>query len=121
MELTDKKWDYFQVGSLFNIYPTATYKDFNSNNFNNAGTTPVVVNTAINNGIGGMTTLAPLEDAGIITYSDTTDGNTFFYQDKPFVGFAHVQGMHPINFSLNLRLKIKVNMTTIVNLDETVL
>ena len=48
----------------------------------------------MNNGINGFSTLEPTEQGGIITFSDTTEGNTFFYQPEPFIGFAHVQGMH---------------------------
>ena len=55
----------------------------------------MVVNSAENNGVSGLCDLSPTEDGGIITFSDTTDGNTFFYQPNPFIGFAHVQGMYP--------------------------
>ena len=53
------------------------------------------VNSAENNGIAGLCDIEPTEKGGIITFSDTTDGNTFFYQPDDFVGFAHVQGMYP--------------------------
>ena len=56
----------------------------------------VVVNSSYNNGVGGMTTQRATEDGSIITFSDTVDANTIFYQDTPFVGYAHVQGLYPI-------------------------
>lgn len=35
------------------------------------------------------------EDGGIITFSDTTDANSIFYQKENFIGYSHVQGMYP--------------------------
>lgn len=32
----------------------------------------------------------------MITFSDTVDANTIFYQQDAFVGYPHVQGMYPI-------------------------
>ena len=101
MSLDSTDWSYFKVGDLFNIHPTAMYKNMSSANLNDGGSTPVIVNSAVNNGVGGMSTLAPTEDGHIITYSDTTDGNTFFYHNEPFIGFAHVQGMYPKGFELS--------------------
>ena len=43
----------------------------------------------------------PTEEGNIITFSDTTEGNTFFYQKDPFIGFSHVQGMYPKGDFLN--------------------
>ena len=60
------------------------------------GNTPVVVNSAFNNGIGGFTTQEPTEKGGIITFSDTVDANTIFYQEEPFAGYSHVQGVYPV-------------------------
>ena len=99
--LDDVNWAYFKVGKLFDIRPTKMYKDLGSNALNDGGNTQFVVNSSMNNGIGGMSSLEPTEEGNIITYSDTTDGNTFFYHDKPFIGFAHVQGMYPKGFALN--------------------
>lgn len=31
----------------------------------------------------------------MITFSDTVDANTIFYQEKNFVWYAHVQGLYP--------------------------
>lgn len=87
-------WGEFQVGELFDIKPTKAYK------LNNAfllddGNTPVLANSSYNNGIGGYSTLEATEKGNIITFSDTVDANTIFYQEYEFIGYAHVQGMYP--------------------------
>lgn len=80
---------------MFDIHPTKSYKGLKKEDLDEEGTTPFVVNSAENNGIGGFSNLEPTECGGIITFSDTTEGNTFFYQPDAFIGFAHVQGMYP--------------------------
>ena len=87
-------WKAFRVGDLFDIHPTCAYKMTN-NVLMDGGCTPVVVNSAMNNGIGGFTTQAATESGRIITFSDTTTGDAIFYQSEPFVGYPHVQGMYP--------------------------
>lgn len=94
-------WKEYRIGDLFDIRPTKTYKDLSSSDLNDGGATPFVVNSGVNNGIGGYSSLEPTESGNIITFSDTTDGNTFFYQPKPFIGFAHVQGMYPKTHNWN--------------------
>lgn len=89
-----KGWKSFVVGDLFDIHPTRTYKLTNSKLLN-GGSNPVVVNSAFSNGVGGYTSLENLEEGNILTFSDTVDANTIFYQEKPFVGYPHVQGMYP--------------------------
>lgn len=88
-------WKEFRVGDLFEIHPTKAYKLINHQLFDE-GIVPVVVNSAYNNGIGGYTTNKATEHGGMITFSDTVDANTIFYQDKDFVGYPHVQGLYPI-------------------------
>lgn len=86
----------FKVGDLFDIHPTNAYTMKNSELFTIAGTTPVMSNSSVNNGIGGYCGLEPIEKGGVITFSDTTTGaNTMFYQTSPFIGYPHVQGMYP--------------------------
>ncbi len=64
--------------------------------FASDGTTPVLSNSSVNNGIGGYCGLTPTEQGGMITFSDTTTGaDTMFYQSSPFIGYPHVQGMYP--------------------------
>lgn len=96
MDLNVKEWKEFQIGKMFEIYPTKDYKGMSNTDLDDGGTTPVIANSAVNNGINGFSTLPPTEKGNIITFSDTTEGNTFFYQPDDFIGFAHVQGMHPI-------------------------
>lgn len=86
----------FKVDELFDIHPTNAYKMKNDELFATTGTTPVMSNSSTNNGIGGYCGLAPTEQGGIITFSDTTTGaDTMFYQANPFIGYPHVQGMYP--------------------------
>lgn len=95
MKINEKEWGSFLIRDLFDIHPTKAYKGLTKDELNDGGTTPFVVNSAENNGIGGYSTLEATEPGGIITFSDTTDGNTFFFQPGPFIGFAHIQGMYP--------------------------
>ena len=94
-QIDTSKWGKFRVGDLFEIKPTKSYKMRNADLLD-GGNTPVVVNSAFNNGIGGFTTQEPTEKGGIITFSDTVDANTIFYQEKPFTGYSHVQGVYPV-------------------------
>lgn len=95
MELNVQEWKEIQIGRLFDIYPTKAYAGMSNDELNDGGATPFIINSAENNGIGGFCSLPATEKGNIITFSDTTDGNTFFYQPNDFIGFAHVQGMHP--------------------------
>ena len=90
-------WGEFKVGDLFLIEPTKNYNLINRNLLSDEGTTPVVVNSSYNNGIGGYTFLEATEKGNIITFSDTTSATAIFYQEDDFVGYSHVQGMYPID------------------------
>lgn len=94
LKLDQATWAKFKVDDFFEIRPTKTYKGLSADDLDDGGQTPFVVNSSVNNGIGGLSTLPPTEDGNKITFSDTTDGNTFFYQPEPFIGFSHVQGMY---------------------------
>lgn len=89
------KWSEFRVGNLFDIKPTKAYKLTNAKLLDD-GATPVVVNSAYNNGIGGYSSLEATEKGGMVTFSDTVDANTIFYQANDFIGYPHVQGLYPI-------------------------
>ena len=81
---------------MFDIHPTNAYKMKNDELFASDGTTPVLSNSSVDNGIGGYCGLTPTEQGGMITFSDTTTGaDTMFYQSSPFIGYPHVQGMYP--------------------------
>ena len=94
LQLDIEHWKEFKVGDFFDIHPTKFIKGVSAGDCVDYGA-PLVVNSAENNGIAGLCDILPTEEGNIITFSDTTDGNTFFYQPKPFIGFAHIQGMYP--------------------------
>lgn len=94
LQLDIENWKEFKVGDFFDIHPTKFIEGVSAGDCVDYGA-PLVVNSAENNGIAGLCDILPTEEGNIITFSDTTDGNTFFYQPKPFIGFAHIQGMYP--------------------------
>ena len=94
LQLDIKNWKEFKVGDFFDIHPTKFIEGVSAGDCVDYGA-PLVVNSAENNGIAGLCDILPTEEGNIITFSDTTDGNTFFYQPKPFIGFAYIQGMYP--------------------------
>ncbi|MDR0969939.1 MAG: restriction endonuclease subunit S [Lentimicrobiaceae bacterium] len=89
------EWGEFKIGELFEIKPTKNYGLTNQKLFETKGETPVVSNTSINNGITGYIGLEPTEKGNMIIFSDTTTDEGIFYQPNDFVGYSHVQGMHP--------------------------
>ena len=82
---------------MFDIHPTKAYKLTNAQLLDD-GNYPVIANSAYNNGIGGYSTKEPTENGNMVTFSDTVDANTIFYQKEPFVGYPHVQGLYPIKY-----------------------
>lgn len=88
-------WKKYKISDLFDINPTKHYNTKNALLFDELGSNPVVGNVSYNNGIGGYTDKPITERGNIITFSDTTTANTIFYRDTDFVGYSHVQGMHP--------------------------
>lgn len=95
-----KNWKGFRIGDLFIIHPTKAYKLTNSKLLDGGGN-PVVANSAYNNGIGGYSTQNPTEKGNMVTFSDTVDANTIFYQSKDFIGYPHVQGLYPTQYVNN--------------------
>lgn len=95
MNLDIPNWKEFRVGDLFDIHPTKAIEGLTSDDCSDDGTTPLVVNQSYNNGVAGKCSYDATEKGGIITFSDTWEGETFFYQEDDFIGFAHVQGMYP--------------------------
>lgn len=91
-EVDTSNWGEFRVGELFEIAPTKAHKLTNDFLFD-GGENPVVVNSSQNNGVGGFTSQELTEEPGAITFSDTTDAASIFYQALPFVGYPHVQAM----------------------------
>lgn len=97
MKIDTSTWKHFKIGDYFDIHPTKAYTGLSNKDLNDGGETPFVVNSAANNGIGGFSTKPATEKGNVITFSDTTEGNTFFYQPHDFIGFSHVQGMYEKN------------------------
>ncbi|MBT1035441.1 restriction endonuclease subunit S [Canibacter sp. lx-45] len=89
------EWRDTRVGDLFEIRPTKNYGLTNQRLFETKGNTPVVVNSSLNNGIGGYVNLEPTEKRNTVTFSDTTTSDSIFYQPNDFIGYSHVQGMFP--------------------------
>lgn len=94
-KINTTSWGEFEVGKLFDIHPTKSYKMTNAELLD-GGTSLVLANSAYNNGVGGTSTQPTTEKGGIITFSDTVDANTIFYQENDFIGYSHVQGLYPI-------------------------
>ena len=94
LELDVSGWKEFRVGDLFDIHPTKAVDGVNADECIGYGA-PLVVNQSNNNGVAGLCDYPPSEKGGIITFSDTWEGETFFYQPDDFIGFSHVQGMYP--------------------------
>jgi len=86
-------WEKRIVRDLFEIDGTKTVKNIGDTNT----LTPIVTNSAKNNGITKYVLAEPTEMGGVITYSDTTTTDAIFYQPKPFIGFSHVKKMTPID------------------------
>ena len=91
-------WKEFMVGDLFDIHPTKAYKLTNAQLLDD-GDYPVIANSAYNNGIVGYSTKEPTEQGNMVTFSDTVDANTIFYQPNDFVGYPHVQGLYPLIYA----------------------
>lgn len=90
-------YDEFCIGDdLFDIHPTTSYRQTNRTLFKTTGQTPVIVNSSLNNGVGGFVDLKATEKGNMITFSDTTEANTIFYQPYDFIGYSHVQGLYPL-------------------------
>lgn len=94
------KFKDFKIKEFFDIHPTKSYGLTNDKLFSTSGKTPVVVNSSMNNGIGGYVDLPATEKGNIITFSDTTTDNAIFYQPDDFIGYSHVQGVYPLENNL---------------------
>ena len=90
-------WKEFRIGDLFDIHPTKAYELTNAKLLDD-GENPVVANSAYSNGVVGYSTQQPTEKGNMVTFSDTVDVNTMFYQHNDFVGYPHVQGLYPIKY-----------------------
>ena len=91
-------WKEFKIEELFSIQPTKNHKITNKDLIHDDGINPVVVNSSYNNGIGGYTNHKITELGNAITFSDTTNADSIFYQENDFVGYPHVQVLRPIKY-----------------------
>ena len=87
LQLDIEHWKEFKVGDFFDIHPTKFIKGVSAGDCVDYGA-PLVVNSAENNGIAGLCDILPTEEGNIITFSDTTDGNTFS------ISLNHLLGLH---------------------------
>lgn len=86
----------YTVGELFDVTPSKSYKNYTERMIcDREGNVPFVSNISYDNGIKGYSKLQPLNNGNVITISDTTDDNSVFYQEQPFIGFSHVQILTP--------------------------
>lgn len=92
-------WKEFKIEELFSVNPTKNHKVTNKDLMHEDGINPVVVNSSYNNGIGGYTNYEITESGNVITFSDTTNADSIFYQENDFVGYSHVQVLKPIKYN----------------------
>lgn len=80
MNLDKSTWRKYRIGKFFDIHPTKAYKNLSKDDLNDGGSTPLVVNSAENNGVGGYSTLEATERAGILHwfFKPNTKTNTIF-------------------------------------------
>ena len=85
--------------NIFELFKIESYKkrfDANKVTVKDNGKFPYVVRMSTNNGQKGFIdeNKEYLNDGNTISFGQDTA--TMFYQEKPFVGYAHIQGMYPI-------------------------
>lgn len=94
--LKDVEWGEFELGKLFEIYPTKYYRLQNEEIICKEGKVPLVSNSSTDNGVMGFSKLKANNKGNTITCSDTTLGaDTMFYQDNDFIGYSHIQHLVP--------------------------
>ena len=95
-KLSAVKWGEFKIGDLFEINPTKYYRLENDKIMSENGTTPLVSNASIDNGVMGFSNLPPLNKGISLSCSDTTLGaETMYYQKDDYIGYQHIQSLIP--------------------------
>jgi hypothetical protein len=95
-KLSKVEWGEYRIGDLFEIQPTKYYRLTNEEIMTIDGTTPLVSNMSVENGIMGFSNLAALNKGNSISCSDTTLGaETMFYQKSDYIGYQHIQSFNP--------------------------
>lgn len=86
----------FSIEELFEVQNSIYYRGMPEADLYDAdGTVPVITNTALNNGVKGYSRLEACNKGNVITLSDTIGGSPVFYQEKDFIGFAHLKMLIP--------------------------
>lgn len=86
----------FSIEELFEVQNSIYYRGMpEADLFDADGTVPVITNTALNNGVKGYSRLEACNKGNVITLSDTIGGSPVFYQEKDFIGFAHLKMLIP--------------------------
>lgn len=91
-------WKEFKIGDLFEIKPSKHYSLLNKDLFVENWINHVIVNSSFNNWIWWYTNLETTEMGNAITFSDTTNADSIFYQKSSFVGYPHIQVVRPKSF-----------------------
>lgn len=88
----------FSIEELFEVQNSTYYRGVPETDLYDAdGTVPVITNTSLNNGVKGYSRLEACNKGNVITLSDTIGGSPVFYQEKDFIGFAHLKKLIPKN------------------------
>ncbi len=106
-------WKEFKIEEIFSINPTKNHKIINKDLMHEDGINPVVVNSSYNNGIGGYTNYEITELGNVITFSDTTNADSIFYQENNFVGYSHMQVLKPIKYNEKWSKECLIFFTTV--------
>ena len=81
---------------MFEINPTKYYRLTNDKILSENGTTPLISNASIDNGVMGLSNLTPLNKGNSLSCSDTTLGaETMYYQKNDYIGYQHIQSFIP--------------------------
>ena len=78
-KINTTSWGEFEVGKLFDIHPTKSYKMTNAELLD-GGTSLVLANSAYNNGVGGTSTQPTTEKGGIITNVHIKPSDEAFFE-----------------------------------------
>ena len=87
ISLSDRKWQSFEIGDLFNVSGTTTT---HPSVLKEKGNIPRITCQAVNNGLEGFYSNTPTENGGVLTVDSATDG-AVNYQGYDFIATDHVE------------------------------
>ena len=87
ISLSDRKWQSFEIGDLFNVSGTTTT---HPSILKEKGNVPRITCQAVNNGLEGFYSNTPTEKGGVLTIDSATDG-AVNYQGYDFIATDHVE------------------------------